>query len=115
LKSQIVISSWGGLRRAKPYAFTEQGVAMLSSVLRSKRAAQVNIEIMRAFVRIRQTLAAHKELDQKLKELERHLRDHDEQIQAIFEAIRQLMTPPERPKKRIGFEVSEPKAKYGKK
>ena len=68
LKSQIVISSWGGMRRAKPYAFTEQGVAMLSSVLRSKRAAQVNIEIMRAFVRLRQTLAAHKELDQKLKE-----------------------------------------------
>jgi len=112
LKSQIVISSWGGLRRAKPYAFTEQGVAMLSSVLRSKRAAQVNIEIMRAFVRIRQTLAAHKELDQKLKELERHLRDHDEQIQAIFEAIRQLMTPPDPPRKKIGFEVKEPGARY---
>jgi len=85
---------------------------MLSSVLRSKRAAQVNIEIMRAFVRIRQTLAAHKELDQKLKELERHLRDHDEQIQAIFEAIRQLMTPPDPPRKKIGFEVKEPGARY---
>ena len=114
LKSQIVISSWGGMRRARPYAFTEQGVAMLSSVLRSKRAAQVNIEIMRAFVRIRRTLAAHKELDQKLKELESHIRDHDEQIQAIFEAIRQLMTPSESQRKKIGFEVNEPAARYGK-
>ena len=114
LKSQIVISSWGGMRRAKPYAFTEQGVAMLSSVLRSKRAAQVNIEIMRAFVRLRQTLAAHKELDQKLKELERHVGEHDEQIGAIFEAIRQLMRPPETERKKIGFEVNEPGAPYGK-
>lgn len=114
LKSQIVISSWGGMRRAKPYAFTEQGVAMLSSVLRSKRAAQVNVEIMRAFVRLRQTLAAHKELDQKLKELERHVGEHDEQIVAIFEAIRRLMRPPETEQKKIGFEVNEPAAKYGK-
>lgn len=66
LKSQIVISSWGGMRRAKPYAFTEQGVAMLSSVLRSKRAVQVNIEIMRAFVRLREMLAAHRALARKL-------------------------------------------------
>jgi hypothetical protein len=71
LKSQIVTSSWGGIRRASPYAFTEQGVAMLSSVLRSKRAVQVNIEIMRAFVRLRQILSAHKDLARKLKELER--------------------------------------------
>jgi hypothetical protein len=87
---------------------------MLSSVLRSKRAAQVNIEIMRAFVRIRQTLATHKELDQKLKELEGHIRDHDEQIQAIFEAIRQLMTPPETERKKIGFEVKESGVPYGR-
>ena len=66
LKSQIVISSWGGSRRAKPYAFTEQGVAMLSSVLRSKRAVQVNIEIMRAFVKLRQMLTAHKDLEREL-------------------------------------------------
>ncbi len=71
LKSQIVISSWGGPRRARPYAFTEQGVAMLSSVLRSKRAIQVNIEIMRAFVRMRQILASHKVLARKLAELEK--------------------------------------------
>ena len=71
LKSQIVTSSWGGSRRARPYAFTEQGVAMLSSVLRSKRAVQVNIEIMRAFVRLRQLLASHTELAGKLLEMEK--------------------------------------------
>ena len=70
LKSQIVTSSWGGLRRAAPYAFTEQGVAMLSSVLRSKRAVLVNVEIMRAFVRLRQMLAAHADLARKLAALE---------------------------------------------
>jgi hypothetical protein len=71
LKSQIVISSWGGLRRAAPYAFTEQGVAMLSSVLRSKRAVQVNIEIMRAFVRLRQMLASNAQLARRLDALEK--------------------------------------------
>src|SRR5207253_7334234 len=70
LKSQIVISSWGGLRRAAPYAFTEQGVAMLSSVLRSKRAIRVNVEIMRAFVRLRQILTTHADLARKLEALE---------------------------------------------
>jgi hypothetical protein len=73
LKSQFVISSWGGLRRSTPYAFTEQGVAMLSSVLRSKRAIQVNIEIMRAFVKLRQILASHSELARKLESLEKNL------------------------------------------
>ena len=73
LKSQFVISSWGGLRRSTPYAFTEQGVAMLSSVLRSKRAIQVNIEIMRAFVKLRQILASHSELARKLESLEKKL------------------------------------------
>jgi phage regulator Rha-like protein len=104
LKSQIVTSSWGGLRRANPYAFTEQGVAMLSSVLNSKRAIQVNIAIMRAFVRLKAVLATHKELAHKLNELERRIEKHDEDICAIFEAIRRLMEPPpERPKRRIGF------------
>ena len=101
LKSQIVISSWGGMRRATPYGFTEQGVAMLSSVLRSKRAVQVNIEIMRAFVKLRQMLATHKDLARKLADLERQLKDHDEHIQTIFEAIHQLMSPPEKSKKKI--------------
>jgi hypothetical protein len=105
LKSQFVISSWGGMRRATPYAFTEQGVAMLSSVLRSKRAVQVNIEIMRAFVRLREMLSTHKELALKLAELEDRLGEHDEQIQVIFEAIHQLMSPPDKPPKKIGFDV----------
>jgi phage regulator Rha-like protein len=103
LKSQIVISSWGGMRRAKPYAFTEQGVAMLSSVLRSKQAIQVNISIMRAFVKLREFLSTNKELAHKLAQLERKIEKHDEEIKAIFNAIRQLMTPPEKPKRKIGF------------
>ena len=114
LRSQIVISKGKGGRRYPPYAFTEQGVAMLSSVLRSRRAIQVNVAIMRAFVKLREMLSTHKELAHKLSELEDHLKDHDEQIQAIFEAIRQLMTPPEKPRKKIGFEVKEGRAKYGK-
>ena len=103
LKSQIVISSWGGARRANPYAFTEQGVAMLSSVLRSKRAVQVNIAIMRTFVKLRQFLSAHKELAHKLSQLERKIEKHDTEIQAIFEAIRRLMSVSDKPKRRVGF------------
>jgi len=87
---------------------------MLSSVLNSERAIEVNIEIMRAFVRIREMLGAHRELAAKLKDLENRVQDHDEKIQAVFEAIRQLMIPPEKPRKRIGFEVKEPKGGYGK-
>ncbi|MEK7274147.1 MAG: hypothetical protein AAB110_02730, partial [Candidatus Desantisbacteria bacterium] len=81
----------------------EQGVAMLSSALRSKRAIQVNIAIMRAFVKLREILSTNKELVSKLSELERKTEKHDTEIQAIFEAIRQLMTPPEKPKHCIGF------------
>lgn len=104
LKSQFAISRWGGARRANPYAFTEQGVAMLSSVLNSERAIQVNIAIMRAFVKLKTILSTHKELAYKLNELERKIEKHDEDICAIFEAIRQLMAPPhEKPKRRIGF------------
>ncbi|HUX16211.1 MAG TPA: ORF6N domain-containing protein [Phycisphaerae bacterium] len=100
LKSQIVTSSWGGARRAPPYAFTEQGVAMLSSVLRSRRAVRVNIEIMRAFVRLRQMLASHADLARRLDELEQK---YDAQFRIVFDAIRELMAPPEPPRKRIGF------------
>jgi hypothetical protein len=100
LKSQIVTSSWGGLRRATPYAFTEQGVAMLSSVLRSKRAVNVNIEIMRAFVRLRQVMAGHADLARKLGTLERK---YDAQFKVVFDAIRQLMEPPPLKRRRIGF------------
>ena len=108
LKSQIAISSsgWGG-RRSRPYAFTEHGVAMLSSVLRSQRAVRVNIAIMRAFVRLRQTLALHKELASRLADLERKIESHDEGIRTLFEAIRQLMAPPEKKLRSIGFRVEE--------
>lgn len=112
LKSQFVTSSWGGARRALPHAFTEQGVAMLSSVLRSERAVQVNIAIMRAFVKLRETVAAHHELAAKFAELENRVAKHDEGIGALFEAIRRLMTPPESPQKRIGFHVRERRARY---
>jgi hypothetical protein len=100
LKSQIVISSWGGMRRATPYAFTEQGVAMLSSVLKSNRAIQVNIEIMRAFVRFREMIAPYKDLARRLDELEKK---YDAEFRVVFDAIRKLMEPAERPKQRIGF------------
>jgi hypothetical protein len=106
LKSQFVTSSWGGAR-ANPYAFTEQGVAMLSSVLRSKRAVAVNVEIMRAFVRLRQLLASHADLAARLNELERK---YDGKFALVFDAIRALMTEPDveenRPK--IGY-VTEKK------
>jgi len=111
LRSQFGTSSWGGTRYL-PMAFTEQGVAMLSTVLNSERAIAVNIAIMRAFVQLRKIMTSHRELARKLSELEEHLQDHDQQIEAIFDAIRQLMSPQERSKKRIGFEVKEPKAKY---
>ena len=104
LRSQIVTSKTGrGGRRYAPYAFTEQGVAMLSSVLRSKRAVIVNIQIMRAFVKLREILATHKELARKLAQLEKRIEGHDEEITAIFEAIRQLMEPPDKASKKIGF------------
>ena len=104
LRSQFVTSSWGG-RRHLPYAFTEQGVAMLSSVLNSERAIQVNIAIMRTFVKLRQMLSAHKELSKKLEQLEHRIEHHDEEIHSIFEAIRRLMAEPEKPSRRIGFHV----------
>ena len=108
LRSQIVTSSWGG-RRYPPYAFTEQGVSMLSSVLRSKRAIQVNIEIMRAFVQLRRILASHADLARKLSALEKK---YDAQSKVVFDAIRGLMAPPEPKKKReIGFSPSRDKRK----
>jgi hypothetical protein len=109
LKSQFVTSSWGGLRRATPYAFTEQGVAMLSSVLNSPKAIQVNVEIMRAFVRLRRLLASHEDLARKLEELERR---YDAQFRGVFEAIRQLMAPPDRTRRSIGFRVEAPGPHY---
>ena len=100
LKCQFGISSsWGGRRHA-PYAFTEQGVAMLSSVLRSPRAVQVNIAIMRAFVKLREILASHRDLARRLDEMESR---YDKNFKAVFDAIRELMRPPEKPRAKIGF------------
>ena len=101
LRSQFVTSIGRGGRRYLPYAFTEQGVAMLSSVLKSPRAVQVNIAIMRAFVRLRQLLATHRDLAEKLAEMEKK---YDKQFKIVFEIIHQLMEPPAEPKKgRMGF------------
>ncbi|MCX5712536.1 MAG: hypothetical protein NTY47_05665, partial [Candidatus Omnitrophica bacterium] len=92
-------------RRYSTYVFTQEGVAMLSSVLNSERAIQVNILIMRAFIRIRDIILTHKELAAKIDGLEKKYSEHDETIKSIFEAIRQLLHPPEEPKKKIGFHV----------
>ncbi len=108
LRSQIVTSKGRGGRRYPPYVFTEQGVAMLSSVLRSNRAVQVNIEIMRAFVRLRQILASHAVLARKLAELERK---YDTKFKIVFDAIRELMEPPAKKRQPIGFLPPEVKGK----
>ena len=106
LMFQTGTSSAHGGRRKPVSVFTEQGVAMLSSVLHSPRAIHVNVAIMRAFVRLRQTLALHKDLAVKLADLERKITGHDANIRTLFEAIRRLMTPPEPPpRKPIGFHV----------
>jgi phage regulator Rha-like protein len=105
LRSQIVTlkKGRGEHRKYLPYVFTEQGVAMLSSVLNSERAVQVNIAIMRAFVKLREMLSTNKELALKLAQLERKMEKHDEEIKLIFDAIRELMKPPEAKTKKIGF------------
>ena len=112
--SQIVTSSRkhrGATYRV--YAFTEQGVAMLSSVLRSERAVQVNIAIMRAFVQLRAALESNRELARKFSELEERVGKHDEDIGAIIEAIRQLLEPAAKPVREIGFHVRERSPRYG--
>jgi hypothetical protein len=107
LRSQIVTSKGRGGRRTAPYAFTEQGIAMLSSVLHSDRAIEVNVEILRVFVRLRQMLIEHKDLAEQLSALERR---YDKQFKIVFDAIRKIMTPKEPPKKqRIGFKASSEK------
>jgi hypothetical protein len=112
LRSQFATSNRGrGGRRYRPYAFTEQGVAMLSTVLNSERAIQVNIEIMRTFVRLRQMLASNAELARKLADLEKK---YDAQFRVVFDAIRQLMAPPAPKRRKIGFLVEERAARYGR-
>jgi hypothetical protein len=109
---------FGSLKRGQhfkylPRVFTQEGVAMLSSVLRSPRAVQVNIAIMRVFVRLRETLALHKELAHKLAELERKVEGHDSSIRTLFDAIRELAAPSVKPRREIGFHVKEASAPYG--
>jgi phage regulator Rha-like protein len=99
LRSQIATSSWGGARYI-PMAFTEQGVAMLSSVLSSKRAIQVNIQIIRIFTKLRSMLAGHKELEKRIDAMEEK---YDEQFRVVFTAIKQMLTEEEKPKRKIGF------------
>ncbi len=104
-----------GGRRFLPYVFTEQGVAMLSSVLNSDRAIEVNILIMRAFVKLREMIASHKDLARRLDDLEKK---YDTQFKVVFEAIRELMKPPKLPvppKRKIGFHLKEKQSSYGKK
>ena len=110
--SQFVIPDRRRFGGAKPMAFTEQGIAMLSSVLNNERAIKVNIAIMRAFVKLRQVLDTNRELAQKFSELEQRVGKHDEEIAAILEAIRQLMAPPEKARREIGFHVREKAPRY---
>ncbi len=113
LRFQFGTSKSGrGGRRYLPYVFTEQGVAMLSSVLNNEHAILVNVAIMRAFVKLREVLLTHKELARKLEQLENKMERHDEEISTIFEAIRQLMQVPEPKEKKIGFIVKERGTKY---
>ena len=105
LKSHFATSSWGGTRKL-PMVFTEQGVAMLSTVLNSERAIMVNIQIMRTFTKLRELFATHKDLQRKIETLEGKYKQHDKQFKVVFEAIRQLLEPPpvpEKPKGKIGF------------
>jgi len=111
LRFQFGILEKGRHTKYLPNAFTEQGVAMLSGVLNSPRAVQVNIEIMRAFVRLRQMLLSHVELARKIEQMERK---YDSQFKVVFEAIRHLMAPPVKPKRKIGFDQKEKQARYGR-
>ncbi len=107
LRSQIVTSNKRGGRRYLPYVFTEQGVAMLSSVLKSEKALSVNIEIIRTFVRLRKIVYFNKELEQRLDELEKKFQDHDDQLGVVFDAIRQLMEQPKITRRQIGFHAKD--------
>jgi len=102
LKSQFATSSWGG-RRTLPYAFTEHGVLMLSSVLNSDRAVQVNIQIMRIYTKLREMIVSNKDILLKMEQLEKKVSNHDEEIKLVFEYLKQLLNPPQAPRKRIGY------------
>jgi hypothetical protein len=113
LRSQIVTSNLGrGGRRYNPYAFTKHGAIQAANILNSKQAIRMGVFVVRAFVRLREALAVHKNMARKLEALEKKVGHQDTQIQEVFEAIRQLMKPPEKPKRRIGFTAEEKKAVY---
>jgi hypothetical protein len=112
LRSQFVTLKRGQHLKYRPYAFAEQGVAMLSSVLKSERAVKVNIAIMRAFVKLREALETNRELARKFSELEKRVGKHDEEMGAIIDAIRQLMAPQKKPRREIGFHVREGATPY---
>jgi hypothetical protein len=113
LRSQIATSSFHGGRRYRPWVFTEHGAIMLASVLNSDIAAQASVRVVRAFVRLREMVAANAQLSAKLEELERRLDSHDEAMVDLFAALKQLLEPPEPPKRReIGFHVREKAARY---
>lgn len=119
-EKEEVVTNCDHLKKLKfspnfPKAFTEHGAIMLASVLNSPRAVEASIYVVRAFVRLREILDSHKDLAQKLKELESKFEGHDEQIRDIIEAINQLLLPPEKPKRQMGFQVKEPKQKYSSK
>jgi len=104
LKSQIVTSSWGGSRKL-PYAFTEQGVAMLSSVLNSETAIQVNIQIIRLFTKMKQLILDNKDLWMKIEKIEQHLIKHDEEIKTVFAYLKKLLIQESKPRNAIGFKI----------
>lgn len=113
LKSQIATSSWGGARRAAPYAFTEHGAVMAASVLNTDRAVEISVFVVRAFVRMSQALASHRRLALKLTELESKVTVHDRSIQSLLAAIRSLIAPPEPKKRRIGFGPDDTRTSSG--
>lgn len=109
-----LVTNWHRFRTMKhastlPYAFTEHGVAMLASVLNSERAVKLSIHIIKTFVKLRELISTHKELANKLSQLERRIEKHDEEIRTIFNAIRQLMSPPVKPQRQIGFRIEKEK------
>ena len=106
LRSQIGTLKRGEHAKYTPFAFTEQGIAMLSSVLHSERAIQVNIAIMRAFVKLRQLLRTNEELNRKMTDMEKK---YDKQFKVVFQILQQLMEPPKKPRKEIGFRASSKK------
>jgi hypothetical protein len=106
LRSQFGTSNWGGTRYV-PMAFTEQGVTMLSCILNSERAIEVNIRVIRIFTRLREMLLTHKDILLKLEQLENKITGHDEDIKLIFSALKKLINPPQEPKKRIGFRPND--------